>query len=263
VQPFTRFLSAISITHKLWGGFALMLLILAVVVSNTLVSLADTQDKVNAVTQKIQPTLMASIALKDTLKESSNALGFYMMTKEPVHKDAYLKYLGQLDGAVQALKERTADTQNGETEQLISRIEQRIAKFKSYQERMLELAADVTKNSAALGYSVSNLNPQSQAILQTLAEMLTSEGEEDVSAERRPLYKTIQDLRYTWATLMNNLRMYVFLGNDDAKANMELFMDSSTNLIHRISDFADILTFEEEEGIQVLEPENPGRPAPG
>jgi methyl-accepting chemotaxis protein len=253
VPSLKRFLCAISITHKLWAGFGLLLLILAAVVSNTLLSLADTQDKVNTVTQKIQPTLMASIALKDTLKEASNALGFYMMTKESVHKDAYLKYLGELDGAVEVLKERTAGEQNAETDPLIARIEQRIAKFKSYQERMLELATNVTKNSAALGYSVSNLNPQSQAILQTLAEMLTSEGEEEVSAERRPLYKTIQDLRYTWATLMNNLRMYVFLGNDDAKANMELFMDSSTNLIHRIADFADILTFEEEEGIQVLE----------
>jgi methyl-accepting chemotaxis protein len=254
VQALSRFLSATSITHKLWGGFGLILLILAIVVSNTLSSLADTQEKVSAVTQKIQPTLMASIALKDTLKEASNALGFYMMTKESVHKDAYLKYLGQLDGAVQLLKERTTDTQqDDETQQLIPRIEQGIVKFKSYQERMLELATDITKNSAALGYSVNNLNPQSQAILQTLAEMLTSEGEEAVSAKRRPLYKTIQDLRYTWATLMNNLRMYVFLGNDDARANMELFMDSSTNLIHRIGDFADILTFEEEEGIQLLE----------
>ena len=172
VQSLQRFFCAISITHKLWGGFGLLLLILAIVVSNTLGSLANTQEKVNAVTQKIQPTLMASITLKDTLKEASNALGFYMMTKESVHKVAYLNYLSQLDGAVQALKERTADAQNGETAQLISRIEQRIADFKSYQERMLELATNVTKNSAALGYSVDNLNPQSQAILQTLAEML-------------------------------------------------------------------------------------------
>lgn len=246
-------LCSTSITHKLWAGFGLMLILLAVVAINTLFSLADTEEKVGAVTEEIQPTLLASMALKTSLKEASNALGFYMLTKEAAHKEAYLANLAQVDTALHTLEQTPVAQQNPDTQQIIQGIKERVAAFKAYKDQMLELASDVTKNSAALGYSVNNLNPQSQAILQTLAEMLGSEDEEELTEQRHALAKTLQDLRYTWATLMNNLRMYVFLGNEEARANMELFMEGSSALVDKVHEFEDILTFEQEEGIAVLE----------
>jgi methyl-accepting chemotaxis protein len=241
----------LTITQRLWGSFGLILAILAFVVGNTLLSLFDTEDRVTTVTQEIQPLLAASVTLKDTLKEASNAMGFYLLTKESQHKESYLQYLQELDVDLQNLKDKAAANQ--EDQEVIASIEGRIAQFASYKDRMLELAESITKNSAALGYSVDNLNPQSRVILQTLAEMLGSEEEEDLSEERRALYKTLQELRYAWATLMNNLRMYVFLGNEDARANMDLFMERSSGLIDRVHEFEDILTFEQEDGIATLE----------
>jgi methyl-accepting chemotaxis protein len=241
----------LTITQRLWGSFGIILGILALVVSNTLFSLSDTETKVTTVTQEIQPLLTASVTLKDTLKEASSSMGFYLLTKEAQHKEAYLQYLQGLDQDLANLKE--VATANHEGQDLIADIERRIAEFAAYRDRMVELAEDVTKNSAALGYSLNNLNPQSSAILLALDEMLRSEEMESLSSQRRELYKTLQDLRYAWATLMNNLRMFVFLGNADAKANMELFMERSSSLIDKIHQFDDILTFEQEDGITTLE----------
>jgi methyl-accepting chemotaxis protein len=253
VHQIKNILSRLSITQKLWGGFGLILALLAVVVTKTLFSLADTEVKVSTVTQRIQPALIASMALKNDLKETSNAMGFYLLTKEEIHKKAYLGHLAGLDTALETLKGALGTGQDEATRQRLQEIEQGVTRFKSYQDRMLELASSAVKNSAALGYSVDNLNPQSKAMLQALAEMLVSEDDQELSPQRRELYRTLQNLRYAWATLMNNLRMYVFLGNDDAKANMALYMDRSAELITKIHDFDDILTFEEEDGVQVLE----------
>lgn len=243
----------LSITQRLWAGFGLMLVLLSVVVTQTLLSLSVTEHKVNVVTKEIQPVLIASMALNTKLKEASNAMGFFLLTKEEVHKQEYLARLEQLNEALQNLKDALGENPGEAMSQMIADTEQRVAAFAAYKDEMLELASNPVKNYAALRYSIDNLNPQSSLMLQTLAEMLGSEDDQEVSEDRRELYKTLQDLRYTWATLMNNLRIFVFLGNDDAMGNMNLFMEGSADLINKLHDYADILTFEEEEGISVLE----------
>ena len=253
MQAIAHFLSRYSITQKLWGGFAVILAILAVVVGITLISLADTRSKVSSVTRDIQPTLLASMSLKNALDEASTALGFYMLTNEEAHKNTYLKSLQQVDSALQALSSIPAVQNNPATQQMIAGIGEHIAAFKGYQDKMLLLAADSNENLAALGYSRSNLNPQNSNILQALAEMITSEQNEEMTAARRPLYTTLQELRYLWASLMSNLRVYIFLGNEEARSNMELFAEGSGALIDKIHEHDDILTFEQEDSLSVLE----------
>jgi methyl-accepting chemotaxis protein len=253
MEQFMKAFCRLSITQRLWAGFGLMLALLAVVVTQTLLSLSVTERKVNIVTQEIQPALIASMALNSKLKEASNAMGFFLLTHEEIHKQTYLAHVEQLGEALQQLRDALGNDQDEAMKQMLADTEQRVAAFAAYKDQMLELASSPVKNSAALGYSLDNLNPQSSVILQTLAEMLASEEEQEISEQRRELYKTMQDLRYVWATLMNNLRMYVFLGNDDARSNMSLFIEGSADLIGKLHDFADILTFEQEEGVRVLE----------
>lgn len=78
--------SKFSITHKLWGGFAVILTLLAVVVTNTLFSLADIKEKIDSMTMEVQPTLIASMELMTELKEAASSLGFFLLTKEKAHK---------------------------------------------------------------------------------------------------------------------------------------------------------------------------------
>ena len=69
---FKNVLCSISISRKLWAGFGLILILLAIVSINTLSSLSDIEEEASAVTEEIQPTLLASMTLKTTLKEASN-----------------------------------------------------------------------------------------------------------------------------------------------------------------------------------------------
>ena len=72
----------ISIKNKIWGGFGIILLILAFVAMTSALSLSKTESSVDNVVNRIQPMVLASNELTSTLNETSGALGYFMLTKE-------------------------------------------------------------------------------------------------------------------------------------------------------------------------------------
>lgn len=245
-------LARFSIRQKLIAGFAILLGFLTLVVASTLASISDTEEKVDEMTHDIQPALIASMELSSSLKDTSTSLGFYLLTKEDSHKTEYLQRLKTAGLALEQLKNISSATGNKDVSDIILTIEADWQRFSSYKDRMIELASDFTRNLAGLGFSIEKLNPYSNNILQTLSNMLLSESAEEASEKRKALFNTIHELRYTWATMMNNLRMYVFLGNADAKSNMDLFLEGAKQSIEKIAAYEDNLTFEQEEGITSL-----------
>lgn len=241
-----------SIQHKLWGGFAAILLILAWVVVKTLFSVSDSQEKIDLVVQDIQPTLILSLELISRLNATSTSLGFYLLTKEKQHKQAYQQNLQALDSKLQELKTTPVAQKDEQTQKLISAVEHDIASFKQYEGRMVELAENMQKNLLAFGYSNENLSPLNLEIFQTVSSMLLSEDDQEVTPERRKLIKAITDFRYAWSNVTNNVRIFLTLGTDDLLQNIRLFLEKSTNLLNEIQQYSDILTFEQEEGLSAL-----------
>ena len=79
MDALNKLFAKLSISHKLWGGFAIVLTVLAVVVGNTLFSLASIKEKAATVTEEVQPTLIASMELMTELKEASSFMGFFLL----------------------------------------------------------------------------------------------------------------------------------------------------------------------------------------
>ena len=241
-----------SIKQKLMTAIGVILLVLVITVATTLSSLTETRQKITVVVDEIQPTLMASMELKSYLLEASTSMGFYLLSKEQQHKSDYRHHLEQTKIALQNLKAMPGFKNSSESGSVLDEIEVNLEKFFSYESQLLSVAEDTGKNFIALRYSGEELNPYSQTILQTLSSMLLSESEEEASVKRKALFSTIHELRYTWATVMNNLRMYIFLGSADAQSNMELYLSDANIKLEKVEKFKDLLTFEQEEGIQTL-----------
>ena len=252
MKTLSAVLAKFSIRYRMWGGFALILVILAIVVVNTLLSMSTTEQRVAVMTRDIQPTLIASMDLKAAIKDATTSLGFYLLTKQPQHKQAYLENLGRLDKALQALQQTPVAQQDERTRAIVEGIAADIGKFKAYRERMVHLAENLTDNFTALGYSGSNINPLSREMLQSLSNMIVSESEEESSDERKSLLIKIANLRYTWTSAINNVRIYLFYGNDDALSNVNLFIGGAKDLVKQIGEYADSLTLEEEDGLAKL-----------
>lgn len=247
-----KLLKFATIQQKLWGGFAVILLILALVAVRTLFSVADSREKIDTVVEDIQPTLILSLELLNKLNETSTSLGFYLLTKEPQHKQAYQQYLRDLSAKLDELKNTRVAQKNPDTQILIQSVEQDIVKFKQYEGRMVELAENVQKNFLAMGYSTDNLNPLNIEIFQNVSNMLLSEDGQDITAQRRKLTKAITDFRYAWSNVTNNTRLFLTFGSEEILQNIRLFLEKSGSLLQEIQEYSEILTFEQEEGLNAL-----------
>ena len=244
----------LSITHKLWGGFAIVLTVLAVVVGNTLFSLASIKEKAATVTEEVQPTLIASMELMTELKEATSFLGFFLLTKEESHKTSYHNHLVRIDEKLQALKDTPVAQRSTETQGILADIEEKVARFKSFESRMYELVQTETANFPPLEFANNNISPLNIEIVQSLSEMVQSEVEEAANEDRKRLFIDIQNLRYTWSNVVNNMRIFVTTGNKDMLSNIRLFMEGCINLTKRIAnDYDGMLTFEQEEASEGLE----------
>ena len=243
----------LSISHKLWGGFAIILTLLAVVVVNTLFSLSHTKEKVDVVANEVQPTLIASMELMTELKETAAYLGFYLLTKEEFHKTNYHDHLTAIDEKLQALENTPVAKKNTETQAILADIQTKVAQFKAYESRMINLVEDETANFAALRFAIDEINPINTEILQAMSDMVLSEISEAASEKRKLLYTDIQNLRYTWTNVVNNMRIFVTTGNKDVLGNIRLFMEGSNSLTQKIANQYDgMLTFEQEEAVAGL-----------
>ena len=243
----------LSISQKLWGGFAIILTLLAVVVVNTLFSLSHTKEKVDVVANEVQPTLIASMELMTELKETAAYLGFYLLTKEEFHKTNYHDHLTAIDEKLQALENTPVAKKTTETQAILADIQTKVAQFKAYESRMINLVEDETSNFAALRFAIDEINPINTEILQAMSDMVLSEISEAASEKRKLLYTDIQNLRYTWTNVVNNMRIFVTTGNKDVLGNIRLFMEGSNSLTQKIANQYDgMLTFEQEEAVAGL-----------
>ncbi len=252
--PMNKLFSKLTISHKLLGGFSIILMVLVVVVGNTLFSLANIKEKAVTVTEEVQPTLIASMELMTELKETATYLGFFLLTKEKLHKVNYQHHLAAIDEKLLALKNTPIALKNSDTQTLLAEIEERVARFKAYEERMIRLTEVQTENFTALGFASANLNPISAEIVQVMSDMVLSEADEEANEERKRLFIDIQELRYTWTNVLNNVRIFLMFGDPIILSNVRLFMEGTVILTQKITrEYDGLLTFEQEEAVVSLD----------
>ena len=158
----------------------------------------------------------------------------------------------RLDSAIANLQQTQLAQHDAEVAAIVSEVEALLAEFKSYKAKLMPLAQNLTDNFSALGYAGTNINPISREMLQAISNMLLSEQQEAANTERRKLLTAMADLRYTWSSVINNVRIFMFYGNEDALSNVNLFMQGAKDLLEKIQNMGVPLTFEQEDAIPFL-----------
>ena len=237
-------LNNISIRNKIWGGFGIVLIILAVVAMTAAVSLTKTESSVDNVVNRVQPMVLASNELTSTLNETSGALGYYMLTKEKSFWREYDAGIEKVDAVINRLIS-LVDHDDQATIDLVNDIKTDISSFVSYKGKMLELSKDPFKNEPGMRYTADNINPVAQEILQKMAEAWLSEGEAEVSVQRNKMVRLISELRYSWANTMSSVRRFLAFRDQSAIDEYQLQYEQSGVIIDRIKSNEDIFTFEQ------------------
>ena len=242
-------LNNISIRNKIWGGFGIILLVLAVVAMTAAISLTKTESSVDNVVNRIQPMVLASNELTSTLNATSAALGYYMLTKDQSFWKDYEEGTQKVNTVINELTS-LVDENDNTTRELVSNIKTDINTFVSFKSTMLELSNDALKNEPGLLFSAQKLNPVAQEILQKMSEAWISEEEAELSPIRKEMLILIGELRYTWANTMSGVRRFLAFRNQASVDEYQLQYDLSGEILEKLGKHEDDYTFEQTDAIE-------------
>ncbi len=242
-------LNNVSIRNKIWGGFMLILLVLAVIALTAAISLNKTETSVDKVVNKVQPMVLASNELTNNLNAASGALGYYMLTKDESFWRNYEEGLNNVNNVLKHL-EGLVGEDDKKTRELVNEIKKDIKSFVAYKDIMHDLSQDAFKNEPGLLYSAQKLNPVAQELLQKLSEAWISEEEAELSGERKAILMLLGELRYTWANVMSGVRRFLAFRNQASLDEYQLQYELSGELLQKLDKHADDYTFEESDAIE-------------
>ena len=245
---FSKIGSSLLIKHKIWLGFSAVLIIMLGISLLAFSSLNKVNNSVTTVVEENQPMVITSLELSEKLNQANGFLGFYLLSKEDAHKKAYIEALKQVDETYQKLK----SVSKGSLQETVNGLEADIQKFISYKDKMLLLPTSIALNFPAVKYSTENLNPFAQSNLQILSEMILSEDEEDPSQERKIFLNEIQNFRYAWITLLNDIRIFLNQPVDSTLSNLQISLSHVPELLKKLETKSELFTFEQEDSFPQL-----------
>ena len=239
----------LSLRQIVYFGFSIVLAMFALVSIHTFINLAGIQSNVNQVIDESQPQLVKTMQLVNHIKSSSDALSSYLLSKNPQYKSKYETSLSNAEEVIQTLKNNFED--KGEKQKtLVTSIENNFKEFSIQQKNIITISADEQKNFPAMAFAAKYSSPVSQQILQHLTQMLLSEADEVTSSQRRKLIMSMSDLRYIWATLLNEQRAFLAFRSDVTIKNMSSIKDTIYKLENDISKFKVLFNLEQEDSFE-------------
>ena len=239
----------LSLRQIVYFGFGTVLAMLALVSIHTFVNLAGIKSNVNQVIDESQPQLVRTMQLVNHIKASSDALSSYLLSKNPTYKTNYENSLKNAEELIQTLKNNFKD-KSGKQNTLVTEIENNFSEFSIQQKNIITLSADDQKNFPAMAFAAKFTSPLSQQILQHLTQMLLSETDEETSSQRRNLIMSMSNLRYIWATLLNEQRAYLAYRSDVTIKNMSSIKETIFKLENDISKFQNLFNLEQEDSFE-------------
>ncbi|WP_018953059.1 methyl-accepting chemotaxis protein [Thioalkalivibrio sulfidiphilus] len=245
-------LARLSIRFKLLAGFAFVLAILLIVSLIGLRGLQATRVMVDEMVGEVQPVTLAAMEVDSALHNAASSLGFYLMSKEDVHRDAYDANLARLREAVSGLASAPLVQADPELNRLVTAIAAEAESFMGYRDEMVAVATDLSLNMPAMEISAVRLNPFAQEYLQNISQMAATEMSEDLSETRRELFNDFHEVRYGMSNIMAGIRGFVAFRDTASRENTQLYLNRNRSLLQSIQERGFLLNFEQEMGLEEL-----------
>ncbi len=243
---------SLLIKHKIWIGFGILLVILAVITTMALLTFGTTQTTVSSLIEDEQPSVLAAHRFNGYLGQASAALANYLLTKSDQQRQNYQNAMDLASQELDQLKQLNQETQEEEIIATLKLLEDELIRFRGYETTMLELVQDDLKNQPALAYASDHVNALAIEILAALSGMVVSESEEELAEERREWVELIHETRYQFQGVVAAVRIFLSQPSEAALANLRSSVDVIDGLVNKFSAYEDAYTFEQEELVPIL-----------
>jgi len=228
-----------------------MLLLIA---SIAITAFRSTENDISSMLNDIQPVVDAAATLNISVKNAVGSMGFYLLTKESLHKSAYESYLEKINQQYNQLTSFPLIQNEGDYVTLVTEIKKDLEKFARYKVEIISLSENPMKNIPALRMANQTINPQAIQMFGLIAQMINSEQEEEQSEERKPLMNLFYDMRYSTSLAVSGLRAFVAFKGQANQANTLLYLGKIKEMLASMKNYEEILTFEQAEAYEQLFP---------
>ncbi|MGV6825846.1 MAG: HAMP domain-containing methyl-accepting chemotaxis protein [bacterium] len=241
----------LSLKQKMIGGFSTMLVLIGIIVSVSYFTLTSTSDDLTEIVSNETPLMLESMALAKHLNSAEAAMGYYLLSSDPARREQYLADLQASRESLATMRELATKNNDEETLAIIASLETGLDSFASFQSDMFGFVEMPLTNMPALQLSTEKLNTAARAILQNASSMIMVELEEaKEDSERVEMLAVMQNMRYVWARMLNEVRGYLAFRQPAVLDSIAEIRDTFLGYINTLeTEYADMLTFEEEDAL--------------
>ena len=247
-----NYLRGLSIRYKIWAAFGVIQLFFVAIVGDTLFNLTNSRNSVATVVENVQPAAMATLELSAQIQGAASSLGFYLLSNDGVHKTAYQQRIASAEVELAQLKKLADKHLQSDFGAAVEKVDKDFSAFKKESQGLLPLAESLIENSPPLKYASGSLNPLTSEILGAAGEMVRSESGEPANAQRKKFLLDIEAMRYGWAMVASNMRIYISFGGEDNLKNVRLFTDQFAEQMKKVDAQKSKYTFEQEDAMKTI-----------
>ncbi len=239
-------LDKFSIRGLLTAGFGLVVLILVINSVMALRALQIGAQDVQNLTEQDYPAVARVNEVQQHLQESAAFLGFYLMSDEQDHHDAWLESMDALQSAAQALGDDPVVAADDDMARSAAAVQERVDEFHDHVDRLTELATNDAANMPALEIANQRANPATRAMTQQAVTMIDAENNLSEFERSWGRLDQFHDLRTNALQITSNLRGFLAFRDDAFEQNVELYRGQLERIVEDLEGQSASLDFEQE-----------------
>gem|GEM_PF-3652843 len=203
-----------TVKQWLWLGAGVVGLIVLAMALQIGRAQYQAQQSMEQVVQQHLPATKAALALKGAVKDTTTALGFYLIDHRPEQRRQFEEGLRQLLPAMQQLRHLPAISSDVTSYGLVQDIEKYLSELLDTQGEILRITQDVEANMPAVVWARSTHNPLFVQILELIEVILFEEMEQAADPQHRQLLFDLAELRKDWLNISLGVRSLLIFRND-------------------------------------------------
>ncbi len=228
-----NFFNRMKISHRLYGGFAILVLLLMTAVGITVWQIGAIHNGTNRIVTLRIPTAQASAQLLNDVNASLATLRGYMLTGNEVFKTQRAVVWQDIDETYGKLEQYSKSWTNPDSIKKLQKFKKTLAEFRIAQAKV-EKIANSKDEKPAMAILVNEAAPRAKVILQHItsmidAEIKNAENNSGTPAERIKYLGYMADFRGSFALGLANIRAFLLTGDQKFADNFSGLWDKNSN----------------------------------
>lgn len=200
--------SGFTIRAKVLAGFGGMSLLMTLIMGITLYTLSKIEQIATTTIEQRQPAAHQLLKTSEELNLATTLLNGYLLTG---YEENEREYISLQKGLQQRIQEATAlqALSDPASQDILQEINKLLGILKEFSKKLIHLRKNPVENYPGLALAVSTLNGPANRFLGLNNILLSSDDIDLDRIDHRKAYHLLQELRYTWLQVMNNMRLFV------------------------------------------------------